>query len=287
VVHAHELMRTDYIVADIGETVSSLLGQMERHGQCYAAVFEGSTYLGIAAKKWLLSSRVDTATMKLKNLVTHRSKSKTPFFVPKLAPETELKEIARLLTTADIHALPVIVTEGKKEKVAGIVHSADVIRELRTFYSRVRADELASMKLTTVSQDEELGKAMNLMSRQNIGRVVVVNDANKLIGILSLTDVLLDVHAFPRNKMRMPKAASHQKGKHTGFGTGEKDNILKLPVHNIITHVPNCCTAAPTDSVATVIDKMADEDVSSVILVKGDTPVGIITIKDILEDFGK
>lgn len=286
-VHAHELMRTDYIIADVDDTVSSLLGQMERHGECYAVVFDGTTYKGIAAKKWLLSSRIDPSMMKLKNLFTHRSKSKTPFFVPKLAPETELKEIARLLTTADVHALPVIVTENKKEKVVGVVHSVDVLRELRTFYVRVRADELASARLITIGQDEELGKAINLMSKQGIGRVVVVDDQRKLVGIISLTDILLDVHVFPRSRVRLPKAASHQKGKHAGFGVGEKTDQLKVPVHNILTHVPNCCTAAPEDSVATVIDHMVGDNVSSVVLTKGDIPVGILTIKDILEDFSK
>ncbi len=287
VVHAHELMRTDYIITDIDDTVASLIGQMERHGQCYAVVFDDRTHKGIAAKKWLLSSRIDPTTMKLKNLMTHRSKSKTPFFVPKLAPETELKEIVRLFATADVHALPVIITENKKEKVVGTVHSIDLLKELRTFYVRVRADELASMKLITINQDEEFGKAMNIMNKQGIGRVVVVNDANKLIGIVSLTDIITDVHAWPRSNVRLSKAASHQHGKHTGFGTGEKDSILTLPVHNIITHVPNCCTLTPNRSVADVIDAMAKNDVSSVVLTKNDMPLGIITIKDILEDFVK
>jgi CBS domain-containing protein len=239
------------------------------------------------AKKWLLTSRIDPHRMKLRNLLTHRSKSKTQFFVPKLAPETELKEIARLMATADVHALPVIVAENKKEKVVGVVHSLDVIAELRSAYNRVRADQLASKNVVTVTEDDELGKAINLMNKQNIGRVVVVDKAGKLVGIVSLTDILMDAQAFPRANVRLPKAASHQKGKHTGFGTGEKTSLLNLPVHNVITHVPNCCTAALTDSVARVIDDMTGNKVTSVVLVTKDTPVGIITAKDILEDYSK
>ncbi len=284
---ASDILRTDFILATVDDTVSSLIGQMERHDECYAVVFENNCYKGIVAKKWLLSSRIDPATMRIKNLLSHRSKSKTPFFVPKLSPDTELKEIARLMATADVHALPVIATEHKKEQVIGMVHSEDVIAELRTFYSRVRADELASMKLVTVQQDDELSKAMNLMSRQGISKVVVIDSQNRLVGILGLTDILIDVHAFPRSRMHIPKAASHQKGKRTGFGVGEKTNMLKLPVHNVLTHVPNCITAAPEESMANIIDLMVGNDVSSIVLVKKEIPVGIITIKDILEDFGK
>ncbi len=286
-VHAHELLRTDYILADVNDTVASLIGQMERHDECYAVVFEGSTYKGIAAKKWLLDSRIDPEQMKIKNLITHRSKSKTPFFVPKLAPETELKEIARLMSTADVHALPVIVNEHGKEKVVGIVHAEQVITELRTYYVRVRADELATRKIVTVDQNEKLSAAIRLMVRQGIGRVIVVDSQNKLIGVLGLTDIITDVHIFPRSRLHLPKAASHQRGKHTGFGVGEKTDQMALPVHNILTHVPNCCTVMPEDSVASVIDYMVEQDVASVVLTKKDIPVGIITIKDILQDFSK
>ncbi len=284
---ASDIVRTDFILATVDDTVSSLIGQMERHDECYAVVFEKNGYKGIVAKKWLLSSRIDPATMRIKNLISHRSKSKTPFFVPKLSPDTELKEIARLMATADVHALPVIATEHKKEQVIGMVHSEDVIAELRTFYSRVRADELASMKLVTVHQDDELSKAMNLMGRQGISKVVVIDSQNKLIGIIGLTDILIDVSMFPRSRMHIPKAASHQEGKHTGFGVGEKTNLLKLPVRNVLTHVPNCITAAPEESMANIIDLLVGNDVSSIVLVKKEIPVGIITIKDILEDFGK
>jgi CBS domain-containing protein len=286
-VQAQDIVRTDFILATVDDTVSSLIGQMERHDECYAVVFEKNGYKGIVAKKWLLSSRIDPATMRIKNLISHRSKSKTPFFVPKLSPDTDLKEIARLMATADVHALPVIATEHKKEHVIGMVHSKDVIAELRTFYSRVRADELASMKLVTVHQDDELSKAMNLMGRQGISKVVVIDSQNRLVGILGLTDILIDVSMFPRSRMHIPKAASHQKGKHTGFGVGEKTSLLRMPVHNVLTHVPNCITAAPEESMANIIDLLVSNDISSIVLVKKDIPVGIITIKDILEDFGK
>jgi predicted transcriptional regulator len=286
-VHAHELMRTDFILADVDDTVAALIGQMELHQQREAVVLDGTTYRGVVAKKWLQSSRIDPERMKIKNIIAHRSKSKTPFFVPKLAPETELKEIARLLATADVHALPVIVSEHKKEKVVGMVHAIDVLEAVRPLYTRVRANEIASMKIVTIQQDEALGKALNLMNKQGVGHIIVVNGMNKLVGILGLTDILIDVHAFPRSTLRVPKAASHQKGKHTGFGVGEKTDQLKLPVHNILTHVPNCCTVAPTDSVATVIDEMIESHVGSVVLTTKDVPVGIITSKDILEDYAK
>lgn len=284
---ANELMRADFIVADINDTVAELIGQMERHKQGEAVVFDGTTYRGMASKKWLLSSRIDPATMKLKNIISHRSKGKSQFFVPMLEPDTDITEIARLLSTADVHALPVIAQQNKKDKVVGIVTAMDVVGELRGSYAKVKANELGTMKLVTVQEDDELGKAMNLMNMKNVGHIVVVDSTGKLVGILSVSDVVMDVHAQPRSTMHISKAASHQQGKHTGFGTGEKTDPLKLPVHNILTHVPNCCTAAPEDKISTVIDAMVDQNVSTAVLVKNDVPVGILTVKDILDDYAK
>jgi CBS domain-containing protein len=138
-----------------------------------------------------------------------------------------------------------------------------------------------------IIQDEEIGKAMNLMNKHGIGHIVVIDKAGKLVGIASLTDIITDMHVFPRAKTRLPMAASHQRGKHTGFGTGEKTSLLSLPVHNIITHVPNCSTLSPKDSVAKAIDTMTGQGISSIVLTEKDIPVGILTIKDILEDYSK
>jgi len=285
--HAHELMRDDFILVDVDDTVASLIGQIARHEDCVAVVLDGTTYKGMAEKRWLLASRIDPSGMKLKNLITHRSKSKTQFYVPKLAPDTDLKEIARLMATADVHALPVIVSENKKEKVVGVVHALDVVKELRSSYKGVKAEDIASMRVITIDQDDEVGKAMNVMNKQGIGHVVVVDSKGKLVGILTLTDILLDVQRFPRTNVRLSRAASHQKGKHTGFGIGEKQDMLKLPVHNILTHVPNCSTVAPEDPVASAIDEMVEKGIASIVLIRKDVPVGIITVKDILQDFGK
>jgi predicted transcriptional regulator len=285
--NAQDLMRTDFIVADINDTVAELIGQMDRSKQGEAVVFDGTAYRGLASKKWLLSSRIDPATMKLKNIVSHRSKGKSQFFVPTLERDTDIAEIARLLSTADVHALPVIAKQNKKDKVVGIVTAMDVVGELRNSYSKVKANELGTMKLVTVQENDELGMAMNLMNTKKVGHIVVTDARGKLVGILSISDVVTDVHSLPRATMRISKAASHQKGKHTGFGTGEKTNPLKLPVHNILTHVPNCCTAAPEDKISAVIDAMVGQNVSTAVLVKSDAPVGILTVKDILNDYAK
>ena len=284
---AADLMIKNFISIDVNDTVSDLLGKMGRRKQSYAAVYDKDKYRGFASKKWLLSSRIDASVMKLRNLISHRSKSKTPFFVPKLAPDTDLKKICRLICDADVRALPVVVAQNKKEKVQGVVRAIDVLEELREYYTDVRADEVGTVKLVTIKQDANFRTAIKTMNREGIDRIVIVDNAGKLIGIATLVDFLTKVHVFPRRALRIPQAAGHQGTKKKGYGVGEKHDLLKLPVHNILSHVPNCCTATPESPVNSIIDDMINDDNTSVVLVKDKKPVGIITVKDILDDFAR
>lgn len=284
-VNAKSLLTHDFIVADVKDTVASLIGKMDRKKQSYAVVFDGKKYRGMASKKWLLSSRIDPSKMKIKNLISHRAKAKTQFFVPKLSPKTELDEICRLLCNADARALPVIVKQNAKENVIGVVRAVEVLKALRPHYKGVKAKELASTDLITANQKERVDAIIHKMSWEGIDRVIVINDAGKLIGIVTLVDLITDFHVFPRKSLRVPQAASHSEWRVRGFDVGEKHKLLKQPVHNIITHVPNCCTATPNTPVTSVIDDMLKHDVTSVVVVSREKPVGIITVKDILWDF--
>lgn len=286
-VTAQELLTNDFIAADVNDTVSSLIGKMGRKRQSYAVVFDRDAYKGVASKKWLLSSRIDPAKMKVKNLITHRSKAKTQFFVPTLEMGTGLRDICKLLCTADTRALPVVVRQGKKEIVAGVVRAVDVLNAVRQAYKGVRASTLGTMELVTIKENEGMGKAIHQMHWEGVDRLVVVNGAGKFVGVAALVDLITDKHVLPQRRMRIPNAAQHQGTRKTGYDVGEKHKLLRLPVQNMLTRAANCSTAPPNAPVADIIDEMTAENTTSVVLVEKDKPVGIITVKDILGDYAK
>lgn len=282
-VYAKDIMRTDFISVSPETTVAELVGKMKSKKQAFALVFDNGNYLGLVSKKWLLTSRIDPDVMKIKNIIKHSSKAKTPFHVPILSPDTELREMCRLMATADVHCLPVI----EKKKVIGVVRARELIAALKNNYARIPAIELASTKLLVFDQNDEIGKVINLMNKRNVERAPVTNGAGKLVGIVTLVDII-ERYFQPRCKgQRIPKAASHGKMKITGFGTGEKTELSKCPVHNIITHVPLCFTAPPTAMLSEIIEIMLKNEVCSVILTQNEKPVGIVTEKDILLDFAR
>lgn len=125
-------------------------------------------------------------------------------------PETPVMAMARLLADRGISAVPVVDAEGK---VLGIVTEADLIRRLAgeedkptswfgalfadpasqaERYARthgVTARDLMTEKVVSVTPDTTAAHIAQMMEKQNIRRVIVVEN-EKLKGIVSRADLL-------------------------------------------------------------------------------------------------
>ncbi len=126
------------------------------------------------------------------------------------APDTEVREIARLLTERRISAVPVVDGEGR---VLGIVSEGDLVRRpelgterhpswwLRLFLAPedrardfvrshgLRARDVMTRNPVTVEEDTPLEEIAEILETRHIKRVPVVRDG-KLVGIVSRADLL-------------------------------------------------------------------------------------------------
>ena len=281
-VTAKELMRKDYVSIDVKDTISHMLGRMKKAKVHSAVVFDGKKYKGIAAKRFLLTSRIQPDKMKVGNITKKRSKSKITFFVPTLKLGTDIKEICRLMAAADTHMLPVI----DKNKVVGVVSAHELVKEISTAYRGLACDELASMNVETASPDDQLMKIIQKMNRGGFDHVPLVDSQGKLTGMIAMADLIEKRQVWNLKAQHISRAASHQKGSRSGYDHGEKENLLNLPARNCMTYKTTCCTA-PNTKIPDAIKIMSRNNVCNIVLVKYDKPVGILTIKDILEDYAK
>ncbi len=280
-VTAQDLLRTDYVSVDINDTVSELLGALKKAKEHYALVFDGKKYLGIVAKRFLLTSRIDTAEMKVANITRRRSKSKTAFYVPKLEPDTDIKDICKFMAASDTHVLPVL----QKDKVIGIVHAEDVMNIIAREYANVTCQEFSTTPITA-RPTEGIDRAIGIFSRQNIDHLPVVDDQNRLMGMVAMSDLLDNPQFWGSSAQKISQAASHQKGKKTGYQHGEKTSMIRLPIRNLLSRKQMCSTT-PETKVPDAIKRMVEDNVCSIVLIKYDKPVGILTFKDIMLDYAK
>jgi len=278
---AQDIMRTDYVSVDMKDTVSELLGALKKAHEHYALVFDGKKYLGVIAKRFLLTGRIDPSTMKIANITKKRSKSKTAFYVPMLKPNSDIKEICRLMTASDSHVLPVL----EKDRVIGIVQASDVVREIAKEYAKITCQEF-SPALITAGMDDGIDKAIRILSREDIDHLPIVDKENTVIGMVAMSDIIENPQFWGSPAMKISQAASHQKSKHTGYGQGEKTKMTNLPIRNLLSRKQLCCTE-PETKVPDAINKMEADGVCSIVLVKNKKAFGIFTIKDLLADYAK
>ncbi|MEM3154501.1 MAG: CBS domain-containing protein [Candidatus Woesearchaeota archaeon] len=278
---ALDLLQTDYISVDIKDTVSQLLGALKKAKEHYALVFNGKKYLGVVAKRFLLSSRIDPAKMKVSNIIKKRSKAKTQFYVPTLSPDTDIKEICKLMSTSDSHLLPVL----EKGKVIGVVMAHDVVNEISKEYANITCKEF-SPAIITASPEDDIFTAIQIFARKGIDHLPIVDKDNTIIGMVTMSDLLENPNFWGVQAQKLPTAASHQKGKRTGYQHGEKTKMTSLPIRNLLSRKPLCCTP-PDTKVPAAVELMKKNDVCSIILIKNNKPVGIFTIKDLLIDYAK
>jgi CBS-domain-containing membrane protein len=119
---------------------------------------------------------------------------------------TPFKQIVRLLSERRVSALPVL---DAAKRVVGVVSEADLLRKEefpegpggRVFESRHQrvarakaagdtAAELMTAPAVTVGADATVAEAAKLLARHGVKRLLVVDEAGRLLGIASRVDLL-------------------------------------------------------------------------------------------------
>ena len=105
--------------------------------------------------------------------------------------ETPISEVAQLMESEDIGSLPVL--EG--EQLAGMVTDRDIVIRAIAKGKDPRGmpvREVASREPVTVYAEDDLSNALKKMAIEQVRRLPVVDDDNRLVGVLSQADVAIE-----------------------------------------------------------------------------------------------
>jgi CBS domain-containing protein len=107
-----------------------------------------------------------------------------------VTPDTPVSEAAELMASEDVGSLPIL--DG--EQLAGVVTDRDIV--VRAVAKRkdpqgMPVRDVASRDLVTVRQEEDLSEALKLMASHQVRRLPVVDDDNRLVGVLAQADVAM------------------------------------------------------------------------------------------------
>jgi CBS domain-containing protein len=107
------------------------------------------------------------------------------------SPQDTVSHVAQLMKMEDIG--PVLIVDNEESKqLVGIVTDRDlalkVVAEGRDAHT-TKAEEVMTRKLITCRPDDDVESAMKAMARYQLRRIPVVEDDNRLVGIISQADV--------------------------------------------------------------------------------------------------
>jgi len=163
-------------------------------------------------------------------------------------------------------AAPVIDDRGA---LAGIVTEYDIMA--RGADSRILRDaevrRIMDRDPICVQKTDSIGKARSIMTKNNIGRVLVVDEMQNLRGIITDMDIVKKIYK-PKRRMTI------------GDVKGEKITRMEQSV-TVIMSAP-VITAEIDASLADVAKLLQRHDIRGVPIVKDHVPRGLITILDIM-----
>lgn len=117
--------------------------------------------------------------------------SKNPCTV---TPDTPVSEAARLMKQEDVGLVPVIERVGGAEtrgRLVGVITDRDIairqVAEGRTSDSPVR--DVMSGGVRTAAPDDTVESVMEMMGREQVRRVPIVDERGSLVGVVSQADL--------------------------------------------------------------------------------------------------
>ena len=257
-----ELIREDYEVISADETVSKVIPMLEKwESKSAILVEENGEIIGVIRERDLIrgSVMVNPHETKIKHFVIRTG----ILNVNDLTPD----KVARRFVE-DSTPFVVVRTNGKY----GVIYIDDFLNLLKKDLEDVKAKDVMNPEVITVLKDSTVAKALATMRNNGVDRVVVIDENYKVVGIVTGKDIIDRIFA-PRRKARF------------GDLSGEKEKSLSIKVESIMSYP--VITAEKDESIKSVIDKMIENDISSVVITKDGFPEGIVVKKDIIEYFLK
>ncbi|MFE7754425.1 CBS domain-containing protein [Streptomyces sp. NPDC057418] len=108
-------------------------------------------------------------------------------------PATSFKEVAKMLAEHDISGVPVVDDD---DHVVGVVSESDLLAR-----HKLAVRDLMTTPAVTVHAEETVADAARLMVRRGVERLPVVDEEERLVGIVTRRD-LLCVYLRPDSEIR-------------------------------------------------------------------------------------
>lgn len=253
-ISVQNIMSTEFPTVSSDDRIADVLAIMKESKNQDIPVIDGGEYAGMVSYASILRKKSVTLDAKAKNFVKR---------LPAVTSDMEITKIAETMVSTNCRQLPILT--GKK--VSGIIDRnrlIEIVRDIKAL-KEIKVWEIMSNPVESVKANDLMDDALDLMIREDYRTIPVVNDANGLVGIIGMREII-DNNWKKDNKT---------------IGDLEKSSRSQITVESIaLTSVK---TVNWDDDVAMVVDIMAENRISTLPVMEGKELVGIITEYDIIE----
>jgi CBS domain-containing protein len=104
-------------------------------------------------------------------------------------PEGTVLEAAKMMVENNMGL--VVICDSKNHELRGVVSERDIIRSVSSGKEvSINVETIGTRNVVTVKWNSEIAEAAKAMNKHRIRHVVVVDDANKPIGVVSMRDLV-------------------------------------------------------------------------------------------------
>jgi CBS domain-containing protein len=252
----NDVVSKDFATVNEEDTLSRCLELFKRDVPPVLAVMnDKGRYVGIIARRWVLRTRLDPATTKVKSLMRA---------APKVEPTISLSKVAKMMIQSGVRQLPVF----EKEKLVGFATDENIIHGAVTQdWGNAPIEQIMTKAPVTIEASRSVGAVLSLFREHDISHMPVMENG-RVIGVVSTQDIIQNVYQ-PNQRQTV------------GDIKGEKIQVLNIPAKGVMTSP--VVSVSPNTPLREAEKKMHDFNVHSLVVTSKDNLVGIVTKLDFLE----
>jgi CBS domain-containing protein len=251
-----DIATQENVEVDTGERLSKVRSVFERDNPKGIIVTNSGEYKGVITERQLLQSHVEDNT-KVDAMIES---------APKIDRSSDVRDVARMLIEGGTKVAPVF--EG--DDLWGMITADAILETVLDNLDVLSVDQIYTDNVVTVTEDTNIGRAINLLRENGISRLPVVNDSGRLTGMVTTHDII-DVAVRDMDK------ATH------GDRAGDIERVLDLPVYDVMRSPVT--TIGIEDSVRESVEMMLEHDYGGLVVTPStdaDLVAGVVTKTDVL-----